>query len=178
MSCFLSGLQAIWTRFFPVVEALRSVLAQGDLGDLRVARAEFGLNITHVPRAIDWAQAGGALLDVGIYCVQFLSMVFQGQKPEKILAVGRRYETGRVLRGAFDGGVSAPGLLCLGSPLGGSTRDAAVGSPAWPGAAQALRCCRPAGFSSEPVCLEGFGEGCTPRVRGLGNLNPETQSAL
>lgn len=103
-----------------------------------MARAEFGLNITHVPRAIDWAQAGGALLDVGIYCVQFLSMVFQGQKPEKILAVGRRYETGRVLRGAFDGGVSAPGLLCLGSPLGGSTRDAAVGSPAWPGAAQVL----------------------------------------
>ncbi|XP_040834239.1 trans-1,2-dihydrobenzene-1,2-diol dehydrogenase [Ochotona curzoniae] len=87
-------MEAIWTRFFPAVEALRSVLAQGDLGDLRVARAEFGLNITHVPRAIDWAQAGGALLDVGIYCVQFLSMVFQGQKPEKILAVGRRYETG------------------------------------------------------------------------------------
>ncbi|XP_005258805.1 trans-1,2-dihydrobenzene-1,2-diol dehydrogenase isoform X3 [Homo sapiens] len=85
---------AIWTRFFPASEALRSVLAQGTLGDLRVARAEFGKNLIHVPRAVDRAQAGGALLDIGIYCVQFTSMVFGGQKPEKISVVGRRHETG------------------------------------------------------------------------------------
>uniref|UniRef100_A0A2I2ZMU0 Trans-1,2-dihydrobenzene-1,2-diol dehydrogenase n=1 Tax=Gorilla gorilla gorilla TaxID=9595 RepID=A0A2I2ZMU0_GORGO len=87
-------MEAIWTRFFPASEALRSVLAQGTLGDLRVARAEFGKNLTHVPRAVDRAQAGGALLDIGIYCVQFISMVFGGQKPEKISVVGRRHETG------------------------------------------------------------------------------------
>ncbi|KAM7233147.1 hypothetical protein CapIbe_015283 [Capra ibex] len=87
-------MEAIWTRFFPAVEALRSVLAQGTLGDLRVVRAEFGKNLTHVHRATDWAQAGGGLLDLGIYCLQFISMVFGGQKPEKISAVGRRHETG------------------------------------------------------------------------------------
>ncbi|XP_046539834.1 trans-1,2-dihydrobenzene-1,2-diol dehydrogenase [Equus quagga] len=87
-------MEAIWTRFFPAIEALRAALAQGTLGDLRVAHAEFGKNLTHVPRSIDWAQAGGALLDLGIYCVQFISMVFGRQKPEKISAVGRRYETG------------------------------------------------------------------------------------
>ncbi|XP_070627534.1 trans-1,2-dihydrobenzene-1,2-diol dehydrogenase isoform X2 [Bos indicus] len=86
-------MEAIWTRFFPAVEALRSVLAQGTLGDLRVVRAEFGKNLTHVHRATDWAQAGGGLLDLGIYCLQFISMVFGGQKPEKISAVGRRHET-------------------------------------------------------------------------------------
>ncbi|XP_066127691.1 trans-1,2-dihydrobenzene-1,2-diol dehydrogenase isoform X3 [Saccopteryx bilineata] len=86
---------AIWTRFFPAVEALRAAVAQGTLGDIRVARAEFGKNLTHVPRAIDWAQAGGGLLDIGIYCIQFISMVFGGQKPEKISAVGRRHETER-----------------------------------------------------------------------------------
>uniref|UniRef100_A0A8C6FGV9 Trans-1,2-dihydrobenzene-1,2-diol dehydrogenase n=1 Tax=Moschus moschiferus TaxID=68415 RepID=A0A8C6FGV9_MOSMO len=87
-------MEAIWTRFFPAVEALRSVLAQGTLGDLRVVRAEFGKNLTHVHRATDWAQAGGGLLDLGIYCLQFISMVFGGQKPEKISAVGRHHETG------------------------------------------------------------------------------------
>lgn len=87
-------MEAIWTRFFPAVEALRSVLAQGTLGDLRVVRAEFGKNLTHVHRATDWAQAGGGLLDLGIYCLQFISMVFGAQKPEKIAAVGRRHETG------------------------------------------------------------------------------------
>nr|KAF6268593.1 dihydrodiol dehydrogenase [Myotis myotis] len=49
-------MEAIWTRFFPAVEALRATLAQGTLGDLRVARAEFGKDLTHVPRAVDWAQ--------------------------------------------------------------------------------------------------------------------------
>uniref|UniRef100_A0A5F9CMA9 Trans-1,2-dihydrobenzene-1,2-diol dehydrogenase n=1 Tax=Oryctolagus cuniculus TaxID=9986 RepID=A0A5F9CMA9_RABIT len=87
-------MEAIWTRCFPAVDALRSLLAQGALGDLRVARAEFGENLTQVLRSVDWAQAGGGLLDLGIYCVQFISMVFGGQKPEKISAVGRRYETG------------------------------------------------------------------------------------
>lgn len=66
-----------------------------------MARAEFGKNLTHVPRAIDWAQAGGALLDLGIYCVQFISMVFGGQKPEKISVVGRRHETGTMYPGIF-----------------------------------------------------------------------------
>ncbi|KAF3814820.1 hypothetical protein GH733_017096 [Mirounga leonina] len=59
-----------------LMEALRSAVSQGILGDLRVARAEFGKDLTHVPRAVDRAQAGGALLDIGIYCIQFISMVF------------------------------------------------------------------------------------------------------
>ncbi|XP_007957370.1 trans-1,2-dihydrobenzene-1,2-diol dehydrogenase-like, partial [Orycteropus afer afer] len=86
-------MEAIWTRFFPALEALRAVLAQGTLGDLRVARAEFGADLTKMARATDWAQAGGGLLDIGIYCIQFISMVFGGQRPEKISAVGRRHET-------------------------------------------------------------------------------------
>jgi predicted dehydrogenase len=76
------------------MEALKSVLAQGTVGELRVARAEFGLKLTNVPRAIDAAQAGGSLLDLGVYCVQFISMVFGRQRPEKISAVGKFYETG------------------------------------------------------------------------------------
>lgn len=95
----LSGLQAIWSRFFPAMEALREVLVQGTVGDLRVARAEFGTQLSHVPRSTDWSQAGGGLLDLGIYCVQFLSMVFGAQKPEKISAVGRIYETGTAYSG-------------------------------------------------------------------------------
>lgn len=87
-------MEAIWTRCFPAMEALKSVLAQGSLGDLRVARVECGHDLTWLPRATDWAQAGGSVLDLGIYCVQFLSVVFGGQRPEKISAVGRIHETG------------------------------------------------------------------------------------
>lgn len=76
-----------------------------------MARAEFGKNFTHIPRSVDWAQAGGGLLDLGIYCIQFISMVFGGQKPEKISAVGRRYETGTIYPGLFDDDKSDPPLL-------------------------------------------------------------------
>ncbi|KAM6153887.1 trans-1,2-dihydrobenzene-1,2-diol dehydrogenase [Erethizon dorsatum] len=86
-------MEGIWTRCFPATEALKSVLAQGTVGDLRVARAEMGFNMS-LARVTDWAQAGGALMDLGIYCVQFISMVFGGQRPEKISAVGRIHETG------------------------------------------------------------------------------------
>lgn len=86
-------------------------MSQGILGDLRVARAEFGKDLSHVPRAVDRAQAGGALLDLGIYCVQFISMVFGGQKPEKISAVGRLHETGIVYPGPYDDGKSDPPSL-------------------------------------------------------------------
>ncbi|KAL1769204.1 trans-1,2-dihydrobenzene-1,2-diol dehydrogenase [Sigmodon hispidus] len=87
-------MEAIWSRFFPAMEALREVLAQGTVGDLRVARAEMGTDLSYLPRSTDWSQAGGSLLDLGIYCVQFFSMVFGAQKPEKISAVGRIHETG------------------------------------------------------------------------------------
>ena len=86
-------------------------MAQGTLGDLRVARAEFGKDLTHVPRAVDWAQAGGGLLDLGIYCIKFISMVFGGQKPEKISVLGRHHETGMVRGGLHDGCKSDPLLL-------------------------------------------------------------------
>lgn len=98
-----SALQALWSRFFPAMEALREVLVQGTVGDLRVARAEMGLDLSHFPRSRDWSQAGGGLLDLGVYCVQFLSMVFGAQKPEKISAMGRIHETGTAFS-QLDGG--------------------------------------------------------------------------
>lgn len=79
-------------------------MAQATVGDLRVVRIEFGKNLIQVPRATDWAQAGGSLLDLGIYCSQFISMVFGGQKPEKISAVGKLHETGIVHADLLDGG--------------------------------------------------------------------------
>ncbi|XP_051004484.1 trans-1,2-dihydrobenzene-1,2-diol dehydrogenase [Acomys russatus] len=87
-------MEGIWSRFFPAMEALREVLVQGTIGEPRVARAEFGADLSVFPRATDWSQAGGGLLDLGIYCIQFLSWVFGAQKPEKISAMARIHETG------------------------------------------------------------------------------------
>lgn len=81
-------MEAVWTRFFPVSAEIRRLLAQGELGDVKMVRSEFGVPLMHVPRAVQKELGGGALLDVGIYCLQFISMVYNGEKPESIQASG------------------------------------------------------------------------------------------
>lgn len=62
--------EALWTRFSPNYQSLMSQLSNGRLGDLRHIQASFGFRVDpeHSPkRLLDPHQAGGALLDIGIY---------------------------------------------------------------------------------------------------------------
>ncbi|CAI5646029.1 unnamed protein product [Oreochromis niloticus] len=81
-------MEAVWTRFFPVSVEIRRLLAEGELGEVKMVRSEFGVPLMHVPRAVQKELGGGALLDIGIYCLQFISMVYNGEKPESIQASG------------------------------------------------------------------------------------------
>ncbi|KTF72292.1 hypothetical protein cypCar_00044342 [Cyprinus carpio] len=81
-------MEAVWTRFFPVSVEISRLLSRGEVGEVKVVRAEFGAPLTHVPRAVRKDLGGGALLDIGVYCLQFVLMVFNGEKPESIQATG------------------------------------------------------------------------------------------
>ncbi|XP_069462232.1 trans-1,2-dihydrobenzene-1,2-diol dehydrogenase-like isoform X2 [Ambystoma mexicanum] len=87
-------MEAIWSRFFPAYERIRTLLSQKALGEVKVVRAEFGASIQHVTRVVEKELGGGAILDIGCYCIQFAMMVFGGEKPESITAKGFLYETG------------------------------------------------------------------------------------
>lgn len=87
-------MEAVWTRFFPASVEIRRLLAQGEVGEVKVVRSEFGVPLSTVPRAVQKELGGGALLDIGIYCLQFINMVFNGEKPESIHAEGFLFETG------------------------------------------------------------------------------------
>ncbi|KAM4650886.1 trans-1,2-dihydrobenzene-1,2-diol dehydrogenase-like [Discoglossus pictus] len=87
-------MEAMWSRFFPVYQEIRSLLSQKAIGDVKVVRAEFGSNQHHVPRAVQKELGGGALLDIGCYCIQFALMVFNGERPESVTAKGFLYDTG------------------------------------------------------------------------------------
>ncbi|KAM3921013.1 trans-1,2-dihydrobenzene-1,2-diol dehydrogenase-like [Leptodactylus fuscus] len=87
-------MEAMWSRFFPVYDEIRTLLSQKAIGDIKVVRAEFGSNQYHVPRAVEKELGGGALMDIGCYCLQFALMVFNGEKPESVTAKGFLYETG------------------------------------------------------------------------------------
>lgn len=75
--------EAIWTRYMPMRKTLDEVLASGVIGTPHMLAA----NLSYI---IDWKDrikkpelAGGALLDIGIYTLNFASMVF-GDDVEKI----------------------------------------------------------------------------------------------
>uniref|UniRef100_A0A3Q3KT83 Trans-1,2-dihydrobenzene-1,2-diol dehydrogenase n=1 Tax=Mastacembelus armatus TaxID=205130 RepID=A0A3Q3KT83_9TELE len=87
-------MEAVWTRFFPISVEIRRLLAQGEVGEVKMVRAEFGSEQMHIPRSVQKELGGGALLDIGIYCLQLICMVYNGEKPERIQATGFCLETG------------------------------------------------------------------------------------
>ncbi|XP_068616374.1 trans-1,2-dihydrobenzene-1,2-diol dehydrogenase-like [Brachionichthys hirsutus] len=87
-------MEAVWTRFFPASVEIRRLLGQGELGEVKMVRSELGLPLLHAPSAVDKELGGGAMLAVGIYCMQFISMVLDGEKPESIQATGALLESG------------------------------------------------------------------------------------
>ncbi|XP_078093445.1 trans-1,2-dihydrobenzene-1,2-diol dehydrogenase-like [Mustelus asterias] len=87
-------MEGLWTRFFPVSNAIRGLLSQNDLGEVKMVKAEFGTCMLQTPRLVEKELGGGVLLDIGCYCLQFVCMVFSGEKPESVQATGFLTEKG------------------------------------------------------------------------------------
>ena len=68
--------EAIWTRYIPFLKTIGEVLSSGIIGEPRMLSANLGYPIAHKERVRQPALAGGALLDIGIYPLNFASMVF------------------------------------------------------------------------------------------------------
>lgn len=88
-------MEAMWTRFNPSITELRRLLAAGELGAPRQLAADFGFRIDYDPthRLFDPALGGGALLDVGVYCLALARMVFGGD-PEELNGAATLGESG------------------------------------------------------------------------------------
>ncbi|KAG9348715.1 hypothetical protein JZ751_029032 [Albula glossodonta] len=87
-------MEAVWTRFFPVSLEVSRLLSQGEMGEVLMVRADLGAPLTHIPRLAERDLGGGAVLDLGIYCLQFVCLAFGGEKPESIQANGVKLDTG------------------------------------------------------------------------------------
>lgn len=88
------AMEAMWTRYLPQSDIVRHVLADGILGDVTTVAADFGFSVPFMPehRLFDPSQAGGALLDAGVYPVSFISSVLGA--PGQLTAVGSLAPTG------------------------------------------------------------------------------------
>lgn len=87
--------QAIWSRCFPVHAEVRRLLAEEAVGEVKLVKAYFGSPQLHIPRSVAKELGGGALLDIGVYCLQFILMVFRGESPESIQATGVLLDSGK-----------------------------------------------------------------------------------
>jgi predicted dehydrogenase len=116
-------MEAMWTRFQPIVAHARELIAAGEIGELRMAQADLGAF-----RAYDEADrlfaphlGGGATLDLGVYVIS-IAEHFLG-RPDRVDAAGKLFPNGAdasisILLG-YDNGRSASLLASLESETPG-----------------------------------------------------------
>ena len=89
----LLATEGIWTRYLPMRLVLDQILERRIIGDPQSLTANLCYPIKQVPRMTDPALAGGALLDVGVYPINFAMMVF-GNKIQHVSSTCTKTETG------------------------------------------------------------------------------------
>ena len=87
-------MEAMWTRFLPVMVKVRELLADGAIGEPRMLTADFGIRkeVNPESRIFNPQLGGGGLLDVGIYTIAMATMVF-GTAPSKLTGLANIGDT-------------------------------------------------------------------------------------
>ena len=81
-------MEAMWTRTHPLIRRLAEIAAAGEIGEIRHVAADFGFPFRgpESHRLLDPAQAGGAILDAGVYPAHAVHL-FLGE-PAELSAYG------------------------------------------------------------------------------------------
>lgn len=85
--------EAIWTRYMPISLQLIDLVKNGAIGNPTMITANLGYPMVGKERLMKPELAGGALLDVGIYPLNFAAMIF-GDKIEKTISTCTKLDTG------------------------------------------------------------------------------------
>ncbi len=102
--------EAIWTRYQPVVGIVRNLIDSGRIGTPRLVTATLGYSMGEKPRIMRPDLCGGALLDLGVYALNFVRMFF----PADIVCIDSqcvKSKTGMDLTNAMTL-VLVDGMLC------------------------------------------------------------------
>lgn len=70
--------EAIWTRYQPAVDIVRGLITEGRIGEPRLITATLGYSMGDKPRIMRPDLCGGALLDLGVYALNFVRMFTDG----------------------------------------------------------------------------------------------------
>ena len=102
--------EAIWTRYQPIVQTIRDIISSGRLGELRLLTGSIGYSMGNKPRIMRADLCGGALLDLGVYGINFVRM-FCDAKIERVHSQCTKSDTGMDLQNTasfvFENGMMA-----------------------------------------------------------------------
>ena len=86
-------MEALWTRFLPAIQEVQSHME--DIGELRRIDADFSFCYTFSKehRIVNPDLAGGSLLDLGVYILNF-ARIFSNDWPQDMVSVAQIGETG------------------------------------------------------------------------------------
>ena len=86
--------EAIWTRYMPSRGMIDDIIASGVIGEVQAIDANLCYPTTAKARITDPALAGGALLDVGVYPINFIDMIMHNAPIARVESSMQPYETG------------------------------------------------------------------------------------
>lgn len=116
--------EAIWTRYQPAVQIVRQLISNGQIGTPRLITATLGYSMGNKPRIMRPDLCGGALLDLGVYALNFVRM-FCDSPIEKMESQCVKSDTGMDLTNAisftFANGMLAnvqSSACCVGDNIG------------------------------------------------------------
>lgn len=66
--------EAIWTRYQPALQMVRGLIQEGRIGKPQLVTATLGYSMGRKERIFRPDLCGGALLDLGVYCLNFVRM--------------------------------------------------------------------------------------------------------
>ena len=85
--------EAMWIRFMPMYRLLMEYIQKGVIGNVTNVTCSLGYDLRHKERIVKPELAGGALLDLGVYPLNLVSMVY-GPVTPMIASTCAKLETG------------------------------------------------------------------------------------
>ena len=103
--------EGMWTRYNPIVRQVRELVASGKLGKIKSVEASFCYPFAlsnFSKRVVLPEYGGGALLDIGVYLISYMNMLFGKAKSVQSNMIFNKYGTDKFvdMHLEYDGGVS------------------------------------------------------------------------
>ncbi len=92
--------EAIWTRYMPLSHTINELIASGVIGNPMMLSANLCYPILNKPRSRQPELAGGALLDLGVYPLNFALMAF-GTDIKEVVSTCTKIDTGVDVQNSF-----------------------------------------------------------------------------